>query len=71
MCVCDAGEAGECRELQVTHRELQWHTTKLMSTFGVIVCRLHREPGKIINAVDLEEVIENSVFRTEEQFVRE
>lgn len=71
MCVCDAGEAGECRELQVTHRELQWHTTKLMSSFGVIIRRLHREPGKIINAVDLEEVIENSVFRTEEQFVRE
>lgn len=23
LCVCDAGEAGECRELQVTHRELQ------------------------------------------------
>ena len=42
-----------------------------MSVFGVIICRLHREPGKIINAVDLEEVIENSVFSTEERFISE
>lgn len=69
--MCDAGQAGECREQQVPRWELQLHTTKLMSSFGVIICRLHREPGKIINAVDLEEVMENSVFRTEEQFVRE
>lgn len=42
-----------------------------MSTFGVIIRRLHREPGKIINALDLEVVVENSLFSTEEQFLSE
>lgn len=46
-------------------------TTKLMSIFAVIICGLHTEPEKIINAVDLEVVIQNSVFSTEEQFISE
>jgi len=42
-----------------------------MSVFGAIICRLHSKPGQIINAIDLEEVMENSVFSTEEQFISE
>lgn len=57
--------AGNTLGASVAHHKIN------VSGFGVIICRLHREPGKIINAVDLEVVIENSVFRTEEQFVRE
>lgn len=42
-----------------------------MSAFGVIIRTLHREPGKIINVLDLEAVAENSLLSTEEQFLTE